>query len=214
MVYQPLHALPDGASRQSTSRPLSSARDRYTDQTDDGIRAVDYADAYDDTDFIGDDRRPPSFRSHDDRHSAPSGPGGASGAGLYLGDHAELTYDNILDAASAVQYDRAPSRAATGQIYDPDLEVRLEPPAPLYITRRPDACDWEEDVKNPADFEESFDAGAGGDDSRIEHEVAEEHDDGLHSPALSFQGGFGAPPPVSTSPPPSVTVSSKHMLIQ
>ncbi|GAA5864069.1 hypothetical protein JCM3774_006369 [Rhodotorula dairenensis] len=196
MVYQPLHALPDGASRQSTSRPLSSARDPYTDQADSGIRAVDYADASDDADFIGDDRRPPSFRSHDDYHSTPAGAGAAAGAGLYLGDHAELTYDNILDATSAVQYNRAPSLAATAQVYDPDLEVRLEPPAPLYINRRPDARDWEEDVKDPADFEESFEAGAGGVDSRIEHEVAED-DDGLHSPALSFQGGFGAPPPTA-----------------
>lgn len=203
MVYQPLHALPDGATRQSTSRPLSANHERYTEQTDSGIRVVDYADAYDDADFIGDERRPPSFRSHDDHHhhsTSPSGAaGGAAGAGLYLGDHAELTYDNILDAASAAAYDRAPSRgAAPRPVYDPDLEVRLEPPAPLYINRRPDARDWEEDVKDPAEFEQSYDAGAGGDDSRIEHEIADE-DDGLHSPALSFQGGFGAPPPVSAS---------------
>ncbi|GAA5968593.1 hypothetical protein JCM8115_003796 [Rhodotorula mucilaginosa] len=201
MVYQPLHALPDGATRQSTSRPLSANQDRYTEQTDAGIRVVDYADAYDDADFIGDERRPPSFRSHDDHHhsTSPSGAagGGPAGAGLYLGDHAELTYDNILAAACAAAYDRAPSRGdAPRQVYDPDLEVRLDPPAPLYISRRPDSRDWEEDVKDPAEFEQSYDAGGGGDDSRIEHEITDE-DDGLHSPALSFQGGFGAPPPTA-----------------
>lgn len=211
MVYQPLHALPDGATRQSTSRPLSANQDRYTEQTNSGIRAVDYADAYDDADFIGDERRPPSFRSHDDHHhsTSPSGAagGGPAGAGLYLGDHAELTYDNILAAASAAAYDRAPSRGdAPRQVYDPDLEVRLEPPAPLYISRRPDSRDWEEDVKDPAEFEQSYDAGGGGDDSRIEHEIADE-DDGLHSPALSFQGGFGAPPPVSASLIPELPVA-------
>jgi hypothetical protein len=103
-----------------------------------------------------------------------------------------------------------------------------------------DSRDWEEDVKDPAEFEQSYDAGGGGDDSRIEHEIPTdvegrwrfeadfeirvvhlprgissgwgaiirqsydaggggddsriEHeiadeDDGLHSPALSFQGG-------------------------
>lgn len=199
MVYQPLHSMPDAPSRHSTSRPLSSQRDRLGTPNDAGIRAVSYDDAYDDGAFIGDERRPPSFRSHDEDSRAAASSSSAAGAGLYLGDHAELTYDNILDSARARQYDppalaQAPSMR---EVHDPDLELHLEPPAPLYPhrRRRVDSHDWEEDVKDLADFEESFAADGAGDDSKIEYE---EEEDGLHSPALSFHGGFGAPPTVSS----------------
>ncbi|POY76549.1 putative Chitin synthase [Rhodotorula taiwanensis] len=203
MVYQPVHSFShsDEANHQSTLRPLSSQGRRQAAASDAGIRAVSYDDAYDDSAFIGDERRPPSFHSHDGQHGATTAHGG-SGAGLYLGDHAELTYDNILDSTRSggprQQYDPAASLVGTRQIYDPDLELRLDPPTPLYVNRRPTSRDWAEDVKDSADFEDSFEAGAGGgggDNSRIEYEEDEdEHGDPLHSPALSFQGGFGAPP--------------------
>lgn len=206
MVYQPVHSFShsDEANHQSTLRPLSSQGRRQAAASDAGIRAVSYDDAYDDSAFIGDERRPPSFHSHDGQHGATTAHGG-SGAGLYLGDHAELTYDNILDSTRSggprQQYDPAASLVGTRQIYDPDLELRLDPPTPLYVNRRPTSRDWAEDVKDSADFEDSFEAGAGGgggDNSRIEYEEDEdEHGDPLHSPALSFQGGFGAPPAVS-----------------
>ena len=118
------------------------------------------------------------------------------GAGLYLGEgDASMTFD-------------APSRLTRAydsrqEVYDPDLELHLEPPAPLYTrarrragggVARADAREWEEDVKDPAEFEDSFEAGR-----EVDAEDGDEHEGG-DSPALSFAGGFGAPPTVRSFP--------------
>ncbi|BGP41655.1 Chitin synthase, class 3 [Rhodotorula kratochvilovae] len=191
MPYQPLGAPDDpSSSHHSTAYPVYDPHASH-DLSD--IRAVPYDD-YDDAAFLGDEhdgrRGPPSFHSHDDSRA-----GGAAspGAGLYLGEgDASMTFGTEGEGSRLTRaYD------STHEVYDPDLELRLEPPAPLYsrgggarrVTHGPrDGRDWEEDVKDPGEFEESFEAGRVGEDDDDDEE------DGLRSPAVSFKGGFGAPP--------------------
>jgi hypothetical protein len=90
---------------------------------------------------------------------------------------------------------RPPSSALRTQTpYAPDLDLHLTSPAPLYSSpglshRRGRYDDYGEDVKDPGEFEESFEAGRGEDDGDSDA------GQGFDTP-MSFQGGFGAPPAV------------------
>ncbi|GAA5898385.1 hypothetical protein JCM6882_000142, partial [Rhodosporidiobolus microsporus] len=215
MPYYPLSPSdfpPADSPHRSTS---------HYDDPDAGIRPVGgdpyagYDDAYDDG-FVNDPAangggprgaRPPSFRSNEQG-------GGGGGAGLYLGPGAgTMTFESDLDAAGAgptqpLRLNQHHQRIQS--TYDPDLELHLDSPTPAYSVgggggRRYDGGngggggdEWREDVKDPADFEESFEASRvldEGDTLGLDEEGDEE--DGLRSPAASFQGGFGAPPPTA-----------------
>ncbi|BGP33612.1 Chitin synthase, class 3 [Rhodotorula toruloides] len=201
MPYQPL-----GTGR-STYPAYPSSAPSYDSPDAGGIRPVSYDGAYDDAAFIGDEgaggARPPSFHSHDDERVS----GMNGGAGVYLGEGYDsgIIYDSVPQTEPLNLRSPPPAPAARRSVYEPDLDLHLDNrgAAPQYPRRRGaahDERDWEEDVKNPEDFEDSFEAGEG-DDSRLDeyggHGGAgegEQEDDGLHSPAISFKGGFGAPP--------------------
>lgn len=197
MPYYPHPQLSHSAYGRSTSPydPHSSA--------DAAIRLVNDYPAYDDS-YGGDEAgqgefvnsrgggRPPSFRSHQQG-------GQQSGEGVYLGGDEEGYESEISPATAPLQphrhYSAYPSSAAAQTPYEPDLDLHLPSPAPLYSAGgntggRYD--DYEEDVKDSGEFEESFEAGRGGDDNEDE---GEDRGQGFDSP-LSFQGGFGAPPAV------------------
>ncbi|GAA5852276.1 hypothetical protein JCM9279_002486 [Rhodotorula babjevae] len=190
MPYRPLDFAEGEGTHPHHSTPSYPAYDPPSAAHDSaGIRAVPY-DSDDEAPFIGGQqtRRPPSFRSHDD-HSTPAGGASSLGAGQYLGER---------DASMSFEQSARLTRAYEShhEIYDPDLELRLEAPAPLYTSarRRADGeardgarAEWDEDVKDPGEFEDSFEAGR-------ELDVDGEEHDGADSPALSFAGGFGAPP--------------------
>ena len=197
MPYRPLDfAEGDSPDPHHHSTPAYPAYDPPSAAHESaGIRAVPY-DSDDEAPFIGSQpsRRPPSFRSHDG-HSTPAGGAVSHGAGQYLGER---------DASMSFEQSARLTRAYEShhEMYDPDLELRLEPPAPLYTSarRRADGearegarTEWDEDVKDPGEFEDSFEAGREVDFDGEEHE-------GADSPALSFAGGFGAPPTVRPTP--------------
>ncbi|CEQ40167.1 SPOSA6832_01759 [Sporobolomyces salmonicolor] len=201
MVYYPLPTPPAArppddatALQQYQSTPLDADRD-------DGIRSVPtpgdydygYAGAYDDPEDVyggygGGGERPPSF------HSGEGGGAGA-GAGVFLG--ADDMDDSYRDLSQTTRYE---ARSTV----DLDLHLPTTSPAPRYAAAGGVYEDLE-DVKRPEDFEESFEAEGnvgeyfglrdqrgervGGDDD--EESAAE---DGVQSPAISFKGGFGAPP--------------------
>ncbi|GAA6007454.1 uncharacterized protein JCM10292_002411 [Rhodotorula paludigena] len=187
MVYTPLDAPHQSTYPDSPSRHGQS-----------GIRAVAYDshdDGYDNAPFLGSSGvRPPSFHSHDEHPSSA-----AQGAGLYIGDDDDAAGELTYATGGARRLPRAYD--STREMYDPDLELHLDShgeaggavgrsPVPLYSQAGlRSARDWEEDVKDPGEFEESFEAGRGGND-----EGDGDEQDGLHSPAMSYQGGFGAPP--------------------
>ncbi|GAA5888502.1 hypothetical protein JCM5296_000654 [Sporobolomyces johnsonii] len=198
MVYYPLPTPPAArppndatAAQQYQSTPLDADRD-------DGIRSVPtsgdydygYAGAYSDGEDVyggyGGGERPPSFSS---------GEGGGAGAGVFLG--ADDMDDSYRDLSQ-------PTRYEARSTVDLDLHLPTTSPAPRYAAGGGVYEDLE-DVKRPEDFEESFeaegDAGdyfgsrnprgerVGGDD-----DAEGDAEDGVQSPAISFKGGFGAPP--------------------
>ncbi|GAA6038072.1 hypothetical protein JCM8097_007532 [Rhodosporidiobolus ruineniae] len=176
-------------------RPVESSQPAY-DSYDDAYAAEDS--------FVNDQPgvRPPSFHSHDQHHHSSAGGGvGEARAGLYLGPgEGTMTFSSDLDAAATEPLRpqrhqsytaRLPPPSRAGTPYDPDLELHLTSPAPSYGAggggRYDD--DYAEDVKDPAEFEDSFEAGRGGQEE-------DDGDEGEGSP-MSFQGGFGAPPPTA-----------------
>ncbi|BGP17939.1 hypothetical protein JCM10213_003947 [Rhodosporidiobolus nylandii] len=152
-----------------------------------GIRAVEedyqpYDESWTGDDSFVNDGRPPSFSTGE----------GAGGAGLYLGGQGDETYDSDLGAALRETEPlrvRPQARSEPYTSYDPDLELHLDSPTPLYSPGmqggRQRYDDYREDVKDPGEFEDSFEAGGGADE--------DEENEGEGSP-VSFQGGFGAPP--------------------
>ncbi|GAA6023247.1 hypothetical protein JCM10207_005221 [Rhodosporidiobolus poonsookiae] len=197
MVYDPLastyssYQLPTPSDSHSTSARYDTA----SPSAYDGIRPIDSYTPYDSAggdDYPGDDsfindQRPPSF--HSDEHG--SGP-----AGVFRPSE---TYASDLNEVAQTAPLRLPSMAhrtqhQRGASYDPDLELHLDSsPAPVYSRvggRHGREDDYREDVKDPGEFEESFEAGRGDE---------EDGDGPLHSPALSYHGEFGTPPAAATA---------------
>lgn len=115
---------------------------------------------------------PPSFHSH---YAGP--PDAYDGPANGLSQHGR--YDDEEDY-SEVQLERAYQAQAQA-----DLVARLQ--SPYYDDRRQEAEGEEADH-----FEDSFEGAEEWDEKR---EIIED-EEAVGSPALSFAGGFGAPPPV------------------
>ncbi|GAA5991239.1 hypothetical protein JCM11641_004030 [Rhodosporidiobolus odoratus] len=183
MPYRPLpHDTADPSSRSTSPYTSSAIRPIAQDDSYDS-----YDDAYGrDDSFVNDEPqsgRPPSFPGE----QPGQGGGNASGAGLYLGGQGVMTYES--DIGGVMRDTFRPQSQLRHEIHDPDMEVHLESPTPRYspgLRGAGEYDDYGEEVKDPADFEESFEAARG---------EEEEHDgsDITGSPA-TFQGGFGAPP--------------------
>ncbi|GAA5915714.1 chitin synthase CHS2 [Sporobolomyces salmoneus] len=212
MTYYPLPTPPP-----ARARGYSSSHSTTFDPSNPDIRSIptpshdyDYGystTGYQDThepydDYRAGGERPPSFRSttHDQPPSEPGGVGGG-GAGVFLGE--SDTYATLPASQSRYQ--------ARSQV---DLDLHLDStttgldPAPRYAGGG--VYEDLEDVKRLGEFEDSFE----GDTSyvsqnqetrrtrrrREESDIVDEEDDednimrDLDSPALSYKGGFGAPP--------------------
>ncbi|GAA6062856.1 hypothetical protein JCM10212_006109 [Sporobolomyces blumeae] len=206
MPYYPLPTPPDPPVGPGAGARAHSTRDdpRFSDdiRTVPSSSGYDYAysSAYGQGDEVygeytaGHGRdRPPSF---------VSGEGGSTGpAGVFLG-HDDDGDDSYRTLPPVGRYE---ARSTV----DLDLHLQADDPVPRYPRNVVAGNGYEdlEDVKRPQDFEDSFEGD--GDISYFDErrdatprrrrvregsdEIDEEEED-LQSPALSFKGGFGAPP--------------------
>jgi hypothetical protein len=199
----PYYPLPH-SSEAPTGRSTSTSYDHHSASA---IRPVDDYPSYEDT-YGGDDNGAGAFVGSGREGQLLSFRSNEEGRGIYMGSQGERDdgegYDSDISLSAAntqplqphrhSPYRPPPSTLRTQTPYEPDLDLHLTSPAPLYSSpglsqRRGRYDDYGEDVKDPGEFEESFEAGRGGDDGDSDA------GQGFDTP-MSFQGGFGAPPAV------------------